>query len=48
MTNGKCIKMSTNKPIFGPVVIEIAGGIFINNTHFFPLKPIASMKSIAR
>ena len=29
--HGKYIKMSTNKPIFDPVVLEIAYDIFINN-----------------
>ncbi len=28
----KCIKMSTNKPMFAPVVLEIAYDIFINKT----------------
>ena len=33
--HGKCIRMSTNKPIFGPVVLEIAWDIFINKTSSF-------------
>ncbi len=33
--HGKCIKMNTNKPMFGPVVLEIACDIFINKTSCF-------------
>ena len=27
--NGKCIKVNTNKPLFGPVVLEITCDIFM-------------------
>ena len=36
--HGKCITMSTNKPMVGPVALEIACGIFIDN-----VKPVVSM-----
>ena len=29
-SNGKCTKMRTNNPMFGPVVLEIACDIFVN------------------
>ena len=33
--HGKCIKMNTNMPLFGSVVLEIACGIFISEMSFF-------------
>ncbi len=32
---GNCIKMSTIKPVFSPVVLEITCRIFINKTYSF-------------
>ena len=31
----KCIKMSIKKPMFGPVVLGIASGVFINMVAVF-------------
>ncbi len=36
----KCSQMSTNKPMFGPVVVEIACNIFIYKDVFIPLKHV--------
>ncbi len=34
----KCIRISTNKSMFDPVVLEITCDIFINKVTVFPLK----------
>ncbi len=38
--------MSTNKPMFGPVVLEIFSSVFINSDILFPLKHKAGIKSV--
>ncbi len=42
----ECIKMSTNKPMFGLVVLEIACDIVIKSDIPGPLKPVVCMKRI--
>ncbi len=43
----KMLKMNTNKPMFGLVVLEIACNIFINKTYLLisTLKPVASVET---
>ncbi len=41
--NDKWITMSTNKSIFGPVVLEIACGILLSNVSSFHCKPVVGM-----
>ena len=38
--HGKCIKMNTNKPMFGPVVLEITHGSVINSIMTMMTVPI--------
>ena len=37
---GKCIKMNTNKPMFDPVVLEIACGSLISIVLFLSIYPV--------
>ena len=43
----KCIRMKTNKPTFGPVVLEIAGDIYKNRASSFHRSHyVVSVKSV--
>ena len=41
----KCIQMSTNKPMIGPVVLEIACDIFVKETFSFRFEYVVCVKN---
>ncbi len=41
----QCIKISLNKPMLGPVVLEITTDIFINKITSFALKHVVGLKN---